>query len=295
MKKKFSNILKIRHWTPYAIVANFVRQIFTQFSQDQCAIRAAALAFTSLLSLVPLMTVSITVLAAFPIFKQLSGQIQTFIFENFVATSAQVIQQQVLQFASHAMNLSASGVFFLVVSSILMIFNMEQAFNVIWRVRRSRKGLPALMMYWGLMTLLPISIGVVFAIGSYLISMPFIEGTTESLSGRQLLLTIFPYLLTFVAFSVLYITLPNCKVLVRHAMAGGAVATVLFESAKYGFGLYASRFSAYELLYGTLAVIPIFLLWVYFSWLIILFGAVVAHVLSGDNSSEPVVTHPPPK
>jgi membrane protein len=274
---------KIRKWKLFQAIEHFFWEAITQFSLDNCAMRSAALAFTSLLAIVPLMTVSFTVMTAFPIFRQFGAQIQNFIFENFVAASAKVVQQHLQQFAGQAANLSATGMIFLVVTAVLMIFNMEQAFNTIWRVKRSRKGIPAFMMYWGLLTFLPILLGIGFAISSYLFSLPFIEGTTEILGLRKPILMVFPYWLTFVAFTVLYITLPNCKVLIRHAMVGGAVATVLFELAKYGFGLYVLNFPTYELLYGTLSAIPIFLLWIYLSWLIVLFGAIVARV-SGENN-----------
>jgi membrane protein len=280
--------IKIKRYLPpkllrfYEIFEKFFMQVMSQFSQDNCALRAAALSFTGLLSIVPLMTVSFTVMTAFPLFKKLGVQLQNFIFQNFVAASAEVIKSNLQKFAGQAVNLSATGIIFLVVTAVLMVFNMEQAFNVIWRVKRSRRGVQAFMMYWGLITFLPILIGLGLAISSYLFSLPLVAGTTESLGIRKPILSYFPYLLTFVAFTVLYITLPNCKVLIRHAAIGGLVATVLFELAKYAFGLYVMNFPAYELLYGYLAAIPIFLIWIYLSWLIILFGAVVAHV-SGES------------
>lgn len=275
--------MKISSW--HQKVKNFATQIVSQFFLDNCALRAAALSYTSLLSIVPLMTVSFTIMTAFPIFRQIGLEIQNFIFENFVAASAQVVQESLQRFAGQALNLSATGLIFLLVTALLMIFNMEQAFNAIWRVKRSRSGTSAFMLYWGLLTLLPILLGVGFAITSYIFSLPFIEGTTQTLGLKGPFLLVFPYILTFVAFTVLYITLPNCKVYIRHAMIGGLVATILFEMAKYGFGLYVLHFPTYELLYGTLATIPIFLLWIYLSWLIILFGAVVAHV-SGNPSEK---------
>ncbi|MBA2653926.1 MAG: YihY family inner membrane protein [Gammaproteobacteria bacterium] len=285
MKRQF----KTYFTRPLAIVfhgtVSFVRQVIKQFMFDNCSLRAAALAFTSLLSIVPLMTVSFTVLAAFPFFKHLGAEVQNFIFQNFVATSAEIVQAHLQKFASQAMNLSATGIIFLVVTAVVMVLNMEQAFNAIWHVKSSRNGLTAFMMYWGLITFLPILIGIGFAISSYLFSLPLIGGTAESLGIRKLLLAYFPWLLTFIAFTVLYVTLPNCKVLVRHAAIGGLIATILFEFAKYGFGLYVLNFPTYELLYGTLAAIPIFLVWIYLSWLIILFGAVVAHVAGEDKEA----------
>lgn len=262
---------------------DFIRNVYDQFFLDNCPMRAASLAYTSLLSVVPLMAVSFTVMTAFPMFRQFGQQIQTFIFQNFVAASAQVVQANIQKFTVQAMNLSATGLIFLVITALLMIYNMERAFNVIWRAKEPRLRLNAFMLYWGLLTFVPILLGVGFAMSSYIFSLPVIEGTTQYLGLEGPLLLFAPYLLTFIAFTVLYITLPNCKVRFKHAMAGGFVATILFEFAKFGFGLYVVHFSTYELLYGTLATIPIFLIWVYLSWLIILFGAVVAHVADGKG------------
>jgi membrane protein len=278
MKIHFKKFIPKKLHPHYLVTFDFIKRVIQQFILDNCPMRAASLAYTSLLSLVPLMTVSFTIMTAFPIFKNLGSQIQDFVFQNFVAASAEIIQDRLQQFSIQAMNLSATGMFFLVVTAVLMVFNMEKSFNFIWHVERSRRGIAAFMLYWWLITFLPILIGIGFAISSYLFSLPFIAGATVSLGLRKPLLTSFPYLLTFIAFTVLYITLPNCKVYVRHAALGGIVATILFELAKYGFGLYVLNFPTYELLYGTLAAVPIFLVWIYLSWLVILFGAVVAHV-----------------
>jgi membrane protein len=279
-------VVKMKRVSWHHRLGDFLKEVIDQFFLDNCALRAAALSYTSLLSIVPLMTVSFTVMSAFPIFKPFGMQIQNFIFENFVAASAQVVQESIQKFTGQALNLSATGLIFLLVTALLMIFNMEQAFNVIWRVKRSRPRTSAFMLYWGLLTFIPILLGVGFAISSYVFSLPVIEGTTQTLGLKGPFLAMSPYLLTFIAFTVLYITLPNCKVMVKSAMAGGFVATILFELAKYGFGLYVLHFPTYELLYGTLAAIPIFLLWIYLSWLIILFGAIVAYV-SGNPGRLP--------
>jgi membrane protein len=266
----------------------FIKQACLQFIHDNCPMRAASLAYATLLSIVPLITVSFTVMTAFPFFKQLGIKLQNFVFQNFVATSAEIVEGQIQRFVAHATNLSATGMIFLVVTAVFMLFNMEQAFNVIWRIKRARRSVSAFMMYWGLITFVPILIGIGFAVSSYFFSLPFVEGATVRLGLRKPILTYFPYLLTFTAFSVLYITLPNCKILVKHAAYGGLVATILFEFAKYGFSLYVLNFPTYELLYGTLAAIPIFLVWIYVSWLIILFGAVVAHV-AGQSGGQGVL------
>lgn len=258
-------------------------KIVQQFYDDHCLSRAAALAYTSLLALVPLMTVSLSILAAFPVFQDVATKIQDMVFANFVAGSADVVQAHIKQFAEAATHLSVTGLVFLVITAVMMIFNMELDFNAIWRVEKRRSGVSAFLIYWAVLTLLPIFIGVGFALSTYLGSLSFITGTAEALRIKQPLLEYSPYLLTWAAFTLLYTTLPNCRVLVRHALVGGLVATLLFELAKRGFAYYISHFPTYQLLYGALAAIPIFFVWIYLSWVVVLFGAVVAHVVGEKN------------
>lgn len=263
-------------------------RIVQQFIDDHCLSKAAALAYTSLLALVPLMTVSLSILAAFPVFQDVSAEIQNFVFANFVSGSAGVVQEHIKQFTEAAMHLSVTGLVFLVIAAVMMIFNMEIDFNAIWRVEKRRSGISAFLMYWAVLTLLPILFAIGIAISTYLGSLSFVTGTAEALRIKQPLLELSPYLLTWVCFTILYIALPNCRVLVRHALLGGFVATVLFEMAKRGFAYYISHFPTYQLLYGALAAIPIFFMWVYLSWVVVLIGAVVAHVVGEKNE---LVTH----
>lgn len=258
---------------------HFTHIVFIRFRQDGCANRAAALAFATLLSLVPLLTVSFSVLAAFPVSQELALKIQGFIFQNFVATSAEVVQQHLQAVIYQTSKLSAIGMLFLLATAVLMVFNMEQAFNVIWRTEKHRGFISAFLMYWAVLTLAPILIGIGLAVSTYLISLPFISSAANMLGLKKLLFAVTPYLSTLGAFTLLYLAVPNCKVQFRHAIVGGVIATILFELAKQGFVLYITHFSVYRLLYGALAAIPIFLVWIYLCWLIILFGGVVSATL----------------
>jgi membrane protein len=254
----------------------FCRNIIKNFFAENCPMQAASLAYVSLLSIVPLMTVSLTILSIFPVFKGIGDQIQKFVFANFVASSAQTLQQYIQTFMHQTTKLSLPGMLFLLVTAVLMIFAMEQAFNRIWQVQKHRNIIQAFLMYWAVLTLTPILIGAGLVISSYLLSFPFI----------QISLIALPYLLTFLAFMLLYIIVPNCKVKIRYAASGALIATILFESAKYGFTLYIAYFPTYKLIYGALAVIPIFLVWLYLSWLIVLFGVSISHSLASPHVAE---------
>lgn len=264
----------LKHWT------KVIQLVGKRFAFVGCWHRAAALTFTSLLSLVPLMTVSFAVLSAFPEFRALGSRIQDFIFTHFVAASGQVIQQYLQSFVAKASQLSALGLLFLIITAVAMMFTMEETFNAIWRVRVRRRWITSLLLYWTILTFSPLLIGIGFTVSSYLITLPFIASTTHLIGLVIPLLEITPFVLSVTAFTLIYVAVPNCVVPLRNGFIGALVAAIFFELAKYFFSLFVTHFSNYELLYGTLAAIPLFLLWVYLCWLITLLGAVISNVLS---------------
>lgn len=260
-------------------IYNFWKNVFNHFLEEECLTHAGALSFTSLLSIVPLMVVSLGIVSAFPVFETYAVKIQGFVFDHFVAASADVIQNNIKGFAEKAARLSITGLFFLLFTAVMMIFTMEISLNKIWKVKERRHGVVAFLIYWAVLTLLPILIGVGFAVSNYLISLPYISGAAKTLEGQASMIFLFPTLLTWFAFTLLYMALPNCKVLLKHALFGGFVAMLLFEFAKHIFSYYIVAFPTYTLIYGALATIPIFFVWVYVTWVIILLGAVVAYIL----------------
>jgi membrane protein len=261
----------------------FLQLVYIRFRADGCPNRAAALAFTTLLSIVPLLTVSFTVLTAFPVFQEFAYKIQSFIINNFVAASAEIVQSHLQSFMQQTSKLSAIGMLFFLFTAVLMVFNMELAFNAIWRAAKRRRLISAFLMYWAVLTLTPIFVGIGLGITTLLVSLPWISEAANALGLSKIVLFCMPYLFTLVAFTLLYVAVPNHRVKFRFALVGGIVASILFELAKQGFVLYITHFSVYRLLYGALAAVPIFLVWIYLSWLIILFGAVVSATLQGDN------------
>lgn len=258
----------------------FIRSVTHNFFSNDGLYRASALSFTTLFALVPLMSVTFTVLSAFPVFHKLYQPVQNFVFDNFVPATGKEVQQYLESFALKASQLSMTGLVFLLISAVLMLFTIEQAMNTIWRVRVARRGIPAFLMYWAVLTLAPLLMGLSLVGSSYFFSMPIISKSfLDTAVHQSWFISRLPFVLVFFTFSLLYAAIPNCKVLLRHAFVGGFVAAVLFEIAKYGFTLYISSYDTYELLYGALATIPLFLIWVYTVWTIILIGAEVSHGL----------------
>lgn len=254
----------------------FLRFVWLNFINDDCFYRASALAFTSLLAVVPLMTVGLAILSAFPVFQQLVQPLQDFIFQNFVPATGKIIQNYVQLFTAQVSRLPLWGVAFLLLSALLVMLTIEQAMNKIWRVTTPRKGVTAFLLYWSILSLAPVFLGLSLAASSYLISIPFIRDNYTP----SLLLTTVPYLLSLSGFTFLYVVVPNYPVKLSHGFWGAVVATLLFESAKLAFAFYLKRYNTYELLYGAFATVPLFFIWVYWVWVITLLGAEISYALS---------------
>ncbi|MGB0513256.1 MAG: virulence factor BrkB family protein [Wenzhouxiangellaceae bacterium] len=261
----------------------FGRHLWDHFSHDRCFESAGALSYTSLLALVPLMAVILGVLSAFPVFDYGVEQLQDFIFSNFVPAAGDVVREYLDQFIDRSTSLTGTGTLFLVLTAIILMSTIEKALNRIWRVDRPRRPTSRLVVYWAVLTLGPMLLGASLGLTSYLAALPllapeFVRGTLQS---ALLLMT--PFAVALVAFTLIFMIVPNRHVRWRHALAGAAFSALAFEFSKRGFVFYITNFPTYERLYGALATIPIFLVWIYVSWVVILLGASLAAALTTFN------------
>jgi membrane protein len=266
------------HW-----LRSFGRHLWAHFRQDRSFESAGALSFTTLLALVPLTAVVIGVISAFPVFDAGVEQLQDFIFQNFVPAAGDVVQEYVDQFVERSAGLTGAGSLFLVVTAILLMSTIEKSLNRIWRVDRARSPSSRLVVYWAVLTLGPLLMGASLGMTSYLATLQafapeFVRGW---LQGALLALT--PFVVALLAFTLLFTVVPNRRVKFHHALAGAAFSALAFEASKRGFVLYLSSFPTYERLYGALATIPIFLVWIYVTWVVILLGASVSASLTTFN------------
>ena len=281
-KQSFSSAQMMTRTRRYLLKTwRFLTFVTRRFFENDGTYRAAALTLTTLLAIVPLMSVSFTILSAFPIFQKVYKPIQDFIFANFVPATGHIVQQYVQGFVKQVSQLSYWGIVFLFVTAVLVIFTIEQALNAIWRVRYWRRGVSAFMLYWGVLTLAPVLMGMSLVASSYLSTLPLWNSAVAGVSFQKLqLLRWLPALMILIVFTVLYVAVPNCKVLFRHGFIGACFSTILFEAARMGFTFYLTQYPTYQLLYGAFATVPIFFLWVYWVWVIVLLGAEVSHALS---------------
>ncbi|HUW26294.1 MAG TPA: YihY family inner membrane protein [Gallionella sp.] len=259
---------------------NFMRFVVMRFNQERCLQIAASLTFTTLLSLVPLITIALTVFSAFPVFEDFSLQIKIYLLDNLMPEMAgKVITEYMQQFTESAMRLTAFGVVFLAVTAMMLMLTIGQAFNTIWRVNRPRPLLKRLVVYWAVLTLAPLLIGASLSLTSWLVGLSMGYAKHIPVFGVGAL-KILPVLFATLAFAMLFRLMPNRYVPHTHALIGAIVAALMFESMNRVFGYYISHFPTYKLVYGAFASVPIFLMWIYLSWLTILIGAVIAASLS---------------
>lgn len=257
----------------------FVVRVLARFYDDGCFTLAGSLTYTSLLSLVPLVTIALTLFTAFPAFEAFTKSIDDFFAKNILPpVVAKTVTSYVDQFSRSATELTAVGTVFLGITAVLLMLTIEKAFDVIWRVTRPRPLGVRVLIYWATLTLGPLLIGVSLTMTSYLVSQSM--GFTGQIpGGTSTLIAAIPVLLTAIAFTLLYLVVPNRPVRVPHAAIGGLVAAVLFEVMKRSFAIYVAKFPTYTLVYGAFAAVPIFLLWLYLCWVVALLGAVVVALL----------------
>lgn len=253
-------------------IEEFWRFLLQRFISDNGFNSAAALTYTSLFAVVPIMTVTFTMLSVIPAFQGMGEQIQRFIFHNFVPSTGEAVQEYLQGFTLQARHLTWVGVGLLAITAFTMLVTIEKAFNTIWRVRQRRRGMASFLLYWAVLSLGPLLLGAGFAVSTYITSLALLSSLNE-IAGTRALLGFTPLLFNVAAFTLLYAAVPNVRVPLRHAVVGGAFTALLFELAKALFGLYVSLFPGYQLIYGAFATVPLFLLWVYVSWVIVLFGA----------------------
>lgn len=261
-------------------LSDFVRFVAVRFTQDRCAQIAASLTFTTLLSLVPMFAIALAMFSVFSVFEEFSTQIKGYLLSNLMPEmSGKIITQYMQQFAESATRLTAVGIAILAVTAMLMIMTIDHAFNIIWRVTRPRPLIKRLVVYWAVLTLAPLLIGASLSLTSWLVGLSMGYARHVPVIGVGALKAL-PVLFTTLAFAMLFRLVPNRYVPHSHALIGALVAAIAFESMNRIFGYYISHFPTYKLVYGAFASVPIFLMWIYLSWLAILIGAVIAASLS---------------
>lgn len=276
----------------------YVLYAVRRFYRDRGLQAAGSLTYTTLLALVPLLTIAFAIFSAFPAFQAMQGRIETLMFENLVPEVGSVVRSYISEFTRNASRLTAFGVVALAVSAVLLLSTVESVFNTIWRVKRERPLMTRLLIFWTVLTLGPVLLGASFSLTSGVFDrigqianesaayVPIaIADDRWGIGGRILAAG-----LQTLAFTVLFLLVPARPVRVGDALVGGAVAGVALEVLKWGFKIYLIGFPSYQAIYGALAAFPIFLIWLYLSWTVILIGAVFAASFPEWRNARTVVT-----
>lgn len=261
------------------IFREFAHLLIERFAAVRCQQVAASLTVTTLLALVPLITVSLVLFSNFPVFSALGGALRGFLLDNLLPQKAgDVIAKYSLQFSQNAGQLTALGILILVVTVAITLLTIDRAFNSIFHVARPARTLRRLLIYWTVITLGPLLLGGSIAATSYIASAS-LGLINEPEWVRSVLFRALPFVFMTVLLTFLYAAVPNRNIRMRDALAGGVTAALLFALVQKLFGVYVSRFPSYTLIYGAFATLPIFLVWLYLSWNVVLIGALITALL----------------
>lgn len=263
-----------------------------RFKQDRCSEIAAALVYMSLFALVPLMTLIYAVGSAIPTTTDIEAQLEQFLMQNLLPEASLEVADYLHSFSQQAKNLTGVGILILTVTAVLMLRNVERAFNNIWRNRENRRPVSSFLLYWAVLSLAPVMLGLGLGVQAYLYAAANAIAGFDSLGISTFVLSLLPFALSVLGLTALYMTVPNCAVRLDHALIGGLAAALAFSLARAIFTTVIAN-SSYALVYGAFAAVPVFLLWLYIIWSIVLTGAILVHSLSdyqnADQASRPAL------
>ena len=256
-----------------------IQTIFMAIRDDRVIEVAGSLAFSSLLAIVPLLAVALALFTAFPVFSEFEAALRSFLVEQLMPESfSSIVMEYLNTFAQQSSKLSALGGIFLVITALLIVFTVEAALNKLWHVKESRGLTHRLVIFFVFLLLGPLIAGASLWTSAYLLHESLGLAPTLSIQIRYLTSGINISLSTL-ACAWLYVVVPNCKVLWRHAILGGLITAICLEAIRLGLAYYLKQFPTYTIIYGTFSVLPAFLIWVYLSWVSFLSGATVAATL----------------
>ncbi len=278
-------------------VKALLRHIGLKFRRDGLLESAGLLTYTTLLSLVPLLIVSISIVSALPGSDDWKDTTQEFAFNYFIPdtgssdsdseTIKDTITDKLSSLTTRQSGLTVTMSIFLVITSLLMMSTIEGVMNRIWGVHTARSIISKIVVYWSMLTMGPVLLGASLAFSSYVFSQGLLSDLRSQAEQVPLYGYLLPVFVSALSFYLLYMIIPNRRVNWRHALLGAAVTAILFELAKKSFGIYISNFNAYSLIYDALGAIPVFLLWIYLSWCVILLGASFTASLESFSYGKP--------
>ena len=261
----------------------FCTIFWQRFNQNKLTQAAGYLTYSTMLAIVPLIMVVFSIFSAFPVFNEVTGALKAFIFTNFAPSASDMVGQYIDEFVNNSKKMSAVGIISLIVVALMLINSIDRTLNSIWHDTETRPIFTSFAIYWLILTLGPLLVGVSIAASTYVKTM---FESAASFSFGLKLLSFVPFLSTWFIFTLIYMVVPNKKVSIKHSAAGALIAAVFFTLGKQAFAWYIVTFPSYQLIYGAMATLPIMLLWIQLSWTVVLLGAQLAAVLAEVRSKK---------
>jgi len=282
-KTRFDAWKELRPTRIAAEIGAYVSFALRRFVRDRGMQSASSLTYTTLLSLVPLLAIAFAIFAAFPAFESAREQLEAAIFDNLVPGSDTQIKEYLNSFLANTGQLGTVGVVALGLSALLLLATIEATFNRVWRVERPRTLVVRFLIYWGVLTMGPLLIGAGITFTTNVVSVAQDGLSQAGVSADELAIEadgfgdqLLSVALQTVCFMILFAVVPNRRVAWRDALIGGFVSGAGFQILKAGFAWYLGNVFTYQTIYGAMAVFPVFLIWLYLSWCVVLLGAVFA-------------------
>jgi membrane protein len=274
--------------------ARFAIYVARRFRKDSALNMASSLSYTSLLSLVPLLAIGLAILAAFPALNLERTKLEDSLFHSLVPQVGAQVQDYVNSFLHNAGKLTAAGVVGLAFTAVMLLVTIEVSLNFIFRVATARPPISRLLVYWTLLTLSPLLFGASFSLSAWIYTVSDWAARAGLSVLTRLLALAAPTVLLMVAFAFLYGIVPHRRIAPSDALGGGLAAGLLFGALRWGFGFYLANSHSYQSIYGAVAIVPIFLLWMYLSWAVVLFGAELTAALPEWRLYRPDIAGPLP-
>ncbi len=271
----------------------FLRFLTRHFFEDNCQQKAASLTYTTLLSIVPILTVLLMILSSVPALASVRAQIYEVIYSNLLPQSSLQVSKYINNFAEKSSNLTIIGSMVLFFTTIMTLTTIERAFNQIWRVENRSGGMKSILRYWTIVTLGPLILGTAFIVSSTVQSLSFLN---RQIAGYGIdwsfWIQVVSIAVTVAGFISMYWFIPKARVPAKNAAIAGVFVAIIFELMKNLFGTVMANFTSYEAIYGAFAALPIFLLWIYLSWNLILLGVEISYTLTIFETEEVYPRHP---
>lgn len=272
-RERLTDFVRTLQSWPWLDTLKTLRQ---RFREDRLGLTASSLTFTTTIALVPLATVMLAVFSAFPMFGEFRGAVENYFLQALIPDGiARPVLEALTQFAVKANQLGGVGLIVLLVTAIAMMLTIDRTLNNIWRVRTPRPIAQRVLVYWAATTLGPLLLGMSLSGTSYAISAS--QGVVGTLpQGLSAVFNALEFVLLAGAMAALFHYVPNTEVRWVHAWAGGVFVAAGVELAKTVLAWYLVSVPSYSAVYGAFATVPIFLIWIYLGWVIVLLGAVIA-------------------